>query len=195
MIDDLERKVYEILGVRRFQQMVFRLERIIHRSDGGVNQNYHFQKGLYPMDQFIKYLFFNGAIHIKNICLITVLLSAKWVFWGFGFFDIVLIIFAIKDLYCVMLQRYNYLRIKKSKKVSDKRHEALINKKVEDLLPLFKKAYSNGDVSRELEFIRRVKKAVDDKITIVIDEEDAKIIENLNRVIYQSTNEGGGDDG
>lgn len=109
----VEKIIYECLGIKLFRKCVFLLERFIHRKDKGRNINYHFAKNsLSDVAYFTRYLFYNGAIHVRNIgYAITYLLVRQLFSATFGFVDAVVLALSMKDIYCIMLQRYNYLRI------------------------------------------------------------------------------------
>lgn len=109
----LELKIYEFLGVKQFKKAVFMLEKIIHKRDKGKNINYHIKNSndRESVDSFKKYLYYNGFIHTKNLITgIPIIVFA--ILCGQNLlFLIPLILFLIKDVYCVMLQRYNWLKI------------------------------------------------------------------------------------
>ena len=185
LINKVELHLYSILGVRFFQKMVFNLEKFIHRKDGEKNQNYHFtSNSIEAMDQFVKYLFFNGSIHFRNIVFFIVYCIMKKVFFSFGFYDIFIVILFIKDVYCIMLQRYNYLRIKKANLLMQKRREICICKKVNELLPVFNKEYDVTYAKNDLQLICRIENAVLNKSQVVLTEEDENALKRLIDTIY-----------
>lgn len=117
--------IYNILGICYFQKLVFLLEKFIHRKDGKTNQNYHFNlDNINPMEDFIRFLFFNGSIHFRNVCIFII--------------------------YCIMLQRYNYLRIKKVTLILEKQRKNRIEKKVNKLFPIFKENYDVSTIKEDL---------------------------------------------
>ncbi|MCR5161946.1 MAG: hypothetical protein K6C06_09270 [Lachnospiraceae bacterium] len=112
---DGEIRLYEALGIRIFQKMVFRLERFRHRGDGDRNVNYHMlPAGTDSPERFIRYLFLNAGIHISGLAATLVFMGIFAVMpgvlptvWAAG------VVGVIGNIYCIMLQRYNYLRIMK----------------------------------------------------------------------------------
>lgn len=63
-----EIRLYEALGIRIFQKLVFRLERFRHRADGDRNVNYHLLPyGETSPERFIRYLYLNAGIHISGL--------------------------------------------------------------------------------------------------------------------------------
>ena len=112
---DGEIRLYEALGIRIFQKMVFRLERFRHLGDGDRNVNYHMlPAGTDSPERFIRYLFLNAGIHISGLAATLVFMGIFAVMpgvlptvWAAG------VVGVIGNIYCIMLQRYNYLRIMK----------------------------------------------------------------------------------
>lgn len=125
----LELKIYEFLGVKQFKKAVFMLEKIIHKRDKGKNINYHIKNSndRESVDSFKKYLYYNGFIHTKNLITgIPIIVFA--ILCGQNLlFLISLILFLIKDVYCVMLQRYNWLKISEFEKKLEIRDEKKID--------------------------------------------------------------------
>jgi len=171
--ENLELKIYEFLGVKQFRKLVFLLEKIIHHKDKGKNINYHV-KGLTvdELENFKKYLYYNGFIHVKNSIFVSLTIIAVLLF-----FDKLLLIYLIpsliKNIYCVMLQRYNYIRI--SQRVQKKEQIILknnINKREE-----FKESecYKNLELSNKENIVEELNKLK----KFLSGEEDA-IFDNLS---------------
>lgn len=124
----IESKIYEFLGIKSFKKAVFKLEKIIHKKDGKKNINYHIKNSInkQSVDDFKKYLYYNGTIHIKNLLfdipavILTIVLKFS------PLIIIILFLWLIKDLYCVMLQRYNWIKIKYLEKKLEVREERKI---------------------------------------------------------------------
>ena len=116
---NLELKIYEILGVKIFRKLVMKLlyfcaypyfillkipkekrKKILYNTPS----NYFMKKGnaLQDLKDFKKQLYFNAGIHIIVLIIILTILYTNI------FVDIP---FIILNLYCIMLQRYNYIRI------------------------------------------------------------------------------------
>ena len=111
---NVELKIYEILGVKIFRFLVFKLEKIIHHKDKMQNINYHVKRiNVDEFESFKKYLYYNGFIHVRNLIFLFVILLLSLNFTN-PIFLVILILEFIKNTYCVMLQRYNYIRINQS---------------------------------------------------------------------------------
>lgn len=182
MTEKREMRIYEFLGVKQFQQLVFLLERIIHRRDKGKNINYHIPSNdISALDAFIKYLFYNGAIHTRNLAIFIGYLLLKVLFsFQIRFYDYILIALAVKDLYCVMLQRYNLLRIQRCKSLMAMRQarkkEAVLCKQKK----LFHDNYDYSYAATDLDIVKRIKACVANQETIILSDTD---IATLNRLL------------
>lgn len=181
----VEMRIYELLGVKVFQKMAFALEKLIHIKDKGRNTNYHF-RGLdvEAIDAFVKYLFYNGSIHARNLVYFAVyvlifLIFRRRVRW----FDVLVLVLAIKDAYCVMLQRYNFLRITELKKLAEQRRERRINRKVNQLKERFDKTYDAQYVEEDLAFVQRIKQQIANGENVVIEDNERAILDRLAYVM------------
>ena len=158
----LELKIYEFLGVKQFKKAVFMLEKIIHKRDKGKNINYHIKNSndRESVDSFKKYLYYNGFIHTKNLITgIPIIVFA--ILCGQNLlFLIPLILFLIKDVYCVMLQRYNWLKISEFEKKLEIRDEKKIDlsqkniEKKEIKIKMIEKDVSSDIMIEKLQLLR-----------------------------------------
>ena len=177
-----EVKIYELLGIKQFRMLVFKLERLIHRNDKGKNINYHIQNNsLRGVDAFTKYLFYNGAIHVRNIVFILVyylfrLILNRPLHW----YDSLVLVFLIKDIYCVMLQRYNYLRLNQHKQRIKERHLSVLIQRAKqvDL-----RSCDVDEINRMASFLERIRTAIDKQESIIITDEDIPTINQLTEIL------------
>lgn len=130
-----EMKIYEFLGVKQFKKLTFKLEKFIHRKDKNKNINYHIvdSDNLESVNSFKKYLFYNGSIHARNLMFGVPSTFLLTIIGGNAVLLGMIYLILIKDLYCVMLQRYNWIRIKNYELKLKERNEKLINKKGDNL--------------------------------------------------------------
>lgn len=111
---NIEMKIYEKLGVRKWKKFVLWLMLFITRDPEFKGINYNIQSfSLKSVKDFRKWLWFNALIHVNGMinCL-------YWIIYYINLdrsfsFIMFYVIFFILNFYCVMLQRYNYIRIKK----------------------------------------------------------------------------------
>ncbi|MBR5095472.1 MAG: hypothetical protein IK095_10270 [Oscillospiraceae bacterium] len=131
MENGIELKLYEALGVRVFRRLVFALERLNHRRDKGRNVNYHVPRlGISGLDGVIKYFFYNGAIHARNILYLFIYFALRLLIYRrLIWFDAIAGLLLVKDIYCVMLQRYNYIRVMQRRERLEQRRANIVEKK------------------------------------------------------------------
>lgn len=119
----LEMKIYESLGIKRFKKLVLEIGyRSIRLFDRSLTRekyyksssNYRMKKGngLDDLRKFKKMLFLNGGIHslalIHNVVMMVEAISLGS-FWGLALVGC----YSVINGYCILLQRYNYLRIER----------------------------------------------------------------------------------
>lgn len=147
-VKNIEMKIYELLGVKVFRKMVFTFRDILlfpltikmskeEKRDFFYNiaSNYNLGKikSLEDIKKFKKYLFINTGIHIwaLSVCLPNFLK----VIGGTAslFTTITNLTFIGINLYCIMLQRYNGIRINQLIEKMTPRYERQKNKIKEEL--------------------------------------------------------------
>lgn len=176
----VEMRIYEMLGVKLFQKMTFILEKIIHRKDGGQNQNYHFNKNSSDKaDLFIKFLFYNGIIHVRNLIFLGIYFTIKILFFSIKFYDALFVISGIKDIYCVMLQRYNFLRIKKYIEYKKIVKERRILKRAERIKVSVEDRYDCSYAKYDLDIVRTLLKAIQNKEAISLSTVEIDVLQRI----------------
>lgn len=112
----MEMKIYEKLGVRQWKKIVLWLmSKIIRNPKDRHGTNYYLAgTNVKAVKEFKKWLWCNGIIHAIGIiqCIYQIICYAlkRNLISSFTF---VVIVYLFINLYCVMLQRYNWLRIKR----------------------------------------------------------------------------------
>lgn len=136
--NNLELKIYEKLGVRKFRNILIKFFYLIiyppfilvkmpknERKNFFYNVpgNYFMKKGngLQDLKDFKKYIYFNSSIHIIGF------INSIFSIIGGNF--ITGIFWLLLNSYCVMLQRYNYIRINNT----IKKFEEIENKKIDKI--------------------------------------------------------------
>ena len=180
-----EMMIYKLLGVELFRIMVFKLEKLIHRKDGGKNDNYHIAAyDPNELSAFIKYLFYNGTIHFRKVVFyISYFLVHYMIVGRFCWYNYFLCVFLTKDLYCILLQRYNYLRIKeRDAKLQEKRQQK-IQKRSENIAANISNGYDCKYAKQDLLFVRNLSTCIQDRKSILLDEKDAATFERLLKIM------------
>ena len=179
-----EMRIYECLGVKLFRMLVFKLEKFIHRKDKGRNINYHVSSlDGQAVEGFVKYLFYNGAIHVRNIVFFVGLFAVRYaIFQCISAIDILLWLLFIKDVYCVMLQRYNYLRIKnRMDRLAEKERLRIERKAVN-----YSKANpykKREDLQKDLLFVQNMQKRFRERECVFIGEEEIYALKRLGQLL------------
>lgn len=131
--NNIEMKIYEALGVNLFKKFIFKLldiallpitskmnkrDRYDYLYNTHSNYNIGQRKDLQSLRNFKKYIWFNAGVHIFSLYFCSV--SVKNIFSLaannlavvlLSTFNIALIVL---NIYCIMLQRYNAIRINKT---------------------------------------------------------------------------------
>lgn len=179
----IEENIYRLFGIKQFQKLVFWLEKTIHRKDKGVNKNYHLDAfDPYSVSEFSKYLYYNGSVHVRNIVILIFVYFVRFIiFPHFGFFDLLFIILAIKDFYCIMLQRYNFIRIRRKTNTIVARKNREYEKKYNQLAECGY-CFNDEHIDEDLQFIMLLKSSVKNGVVISINENSLGSLRRLNEI-------------
>lgn len=127
---------YRFAGVPVFKKLILLIEHLKHRRGGGYNKNYHPDNTrLSTLRIFSGYLLYNSLIHIAGIFLcglyflLSIVINIHCI--PACIFVWVMVVF---NLYCIMLQRYTYLRLKKLEASMEKRNKRRTEIRVSCLL-------------------------------------------------------------
>ncbi len=172
---DIEKKFYEIIGIKKFKKMAFKLRNFLYnpfvyilekwvKDDSfkvddisTVNYNLQMGNGIQSLKDFKNMLLYNGFVHAIGViaCMPALILILKD-------FHIVLFLILLPpllvNLYCVMLQRYNHIRIneviekheeyeKLKEKREERKRERALAKEYGELLQYFNKFSQSSEVS------------------------------------------------
>lgn len=172
-----EKRFYELIGIRTFRKMAFGLVKLFslpillclpkdkRKEYLSAPNNYNMKKGhgIQDLKDFKKMLLFNSSIHIWG--LYKCMPGLKLALMGFATAgDCFLVtIAALINLYCIMLQRYNLIRIheaeekyEKYQELKEKRLKRMIEKmekdenelvleRINELISLFDKEETPND--------------------------------------------------
>ncbi len=150
---NIELKIYELLGIKTFRKMLFKLvyklvyiliipiTREMTKEERynliyNVPANYKMKKGhgIQDLRDFKKKLLFNAGMHIFSLimcipCFLKIIGSTASIST-----TIITLFFVTTNIYCIMLQRYNHIRINQVIKKGEPREEAKKNKLKEELI-------------------------------------------------------------
>ena len=110
----LELRIYYLLGIQRFRKAILRLEKIKHHGDNNKNENYHPSNfDFISLERYTGFLVYNAALHcVSLIFTVIYLLISITINFHNVVVDIMIVILMILNIYCIILQRANYLKLK-----------------------------------------------------------------------------------
>lgn len=156
----IELKIYELLGVKQFKKFVIGLIDTIctpfvfdvpkdKRKDKIHSSVFNYYMGnikdFTKIKKFKKWLIFNAALHIRALWNLTPNFAEIIVGDATTSTIVITSVATVINLYCVMLQRYNWVRIKKAtqtiKPYYEKEKNSLIDELQKECLSLGEKSY------------------------------------------------------
>ncbi len=185
----IELKLYRALGIRRFRDGAFLLERWVHRRDGRKNSNYHVRAySLYSLEEHYAYLSFNAAIHVTAIVLLLLITLGASLIEDFrkGWYWFYLFLFVL-NVYCIMLQRYNALRLRELQARLEARYRRRIRERAALLRQKTPDGYSERRMEQDAAWLGELRDALCGKRDVRIRRED---MERLTRLRQWSQNAG-----
>ncbi len=178
----VERRLYEFLGIRLFRKLALKLESFRHRKDNSRNINYHLHgSGISSVKSFTGYLFYNAVCHTISLSFvaayfaITGIVGARYIV-----LDVSMCILLLINLYCIMLQRYTYIKIREFA-------ERLVNsreKRIADRIECLSQRIEHRDykeLQKELLLIERIQESINNATDCVIKESDVAILSNISK--------------
>ena len=178
--DSSELKLYEILGVKQFKKLIFKIENFRHHNDKRRNRNYHLKDGtLSSLKSFTGYLLYNTMCHVISLFYIAVYFAVTR-FNEIRYFalDISMYILIVINLYCIMLQRYSYIKMR----VQIERKTKLRKKQLKIQAQCLKSVIENKnylDLQEEYKLIQYIKTHIQNGIDCFLTDMDAVV---LNRI-------------
>lgn len=175
-----ELRVYRILGVASFRKAILWFEKVRHFRSKRKNENYHPSNlDVFSLEQYNGFLLYNAFLHAASLFFtaVYVLLSVIFEFHStFTAFSIV--IPTLLNIYCILLQRANYLRTKKTALKYYMHFSKRTDRIKEDAL---RKVYAREPekLQTDYEVLSRIKKAMDGQADCVLTHADT---ESLKRI-------------
>lgn len=186
-INEYELAFYRSLGIRKFRDLTFRLERWKHRKDALRNSNYHLQQLSYRGAQrHYMYLSYNALIHLTGLVMAIMLIllrrttGYRWTVADWGLSAAIL-----TNIYCILLQRYNALRIRKYRCILCSRIKKREEKNAAVLREKLSEDAEEAVVRRDIEWISGAAQAIEESGTqgssvfVIENAEDAEKLRRL----------------
>ncbi len=144
----VEMRIYELLGVKQFRKLAFffrdkiwilftlkmtKEERKNFLYKTASNYNLGKIESLEDVEKFKKSLYFNAGVHLIALlkCIPSFLQAISGTFYIGS--TIIISLAILINLYCIMLQRYNFIRINQVIKKMRPRYERQLNEIKEEL--------------------------------------------------------------
>ena len=154
-----ELKVYKIIVIHRFKQFILLMERIRHRKDHLFNKNYHIHGfSASELSEFEGYLLYNVILHCVSIGLTLLYIGITFCFDVHSIvLDVVMIFLLFFNMYCIVLQRSHYLRMKETSCMYASCRQKRIDRKTESILLNFPMWYNREDMLTDSQLLFRIK--------------------------------------
>lgn len=177
-----ERKLYEFLGIKCFRRFILSLESFKLRFFNKKSRNYHPEgKSINLMRKFVGYLCYNAILHVCSIVLVVVYFIITWITGArYILLDVITVTMMVINIYCIMLQRYIYLRIRDN---TEKRLQSRSNHIVERANRL-KEKLKNRDKSELLEersLIERIHNCMESGQDCFITAQDGTVLSRIEK--------------
>lgn len=175
-----EIKLYEILGVKSFRNLVFEVESVKHSKDKRKNVNYHLREyTINAVENFIGCILYNTIVHLFGLFMVIAYILITHVFnIRIMCFDVLIIIFTVFNMYSIMLQRYNYIRLRK---IMNKLRQ-VINNNIDRQSLLLERCIQSRDfyeLQDEFELIMRIHESLEQHKDFVLSESDAIVLRRI----------------
>lgn len=173
-----EKRLYELLGVKRFRHAVLELERIRHRN----NVNYHLDGAdVNSIQKFTGYLLYNTACHLLSLIFVAIYFVFTRILQRIIIpLDIFMCILSVINLYCIMLQRYTHIKIqeiiKRKKQVDEER---LIRQSECFYSRIFQTDYDT--LLWEYQLISSVCESIHSGQNYIFDKNDAAVLQDISQ--------------
>lgn len=179
---ETERKIYELLGVKRFRRLVLLLERTKHRKDRLTNKNYHLSSNnIYAVKRYTGYMLFNSVCHIISLIMV---IFYFYIVNGFGIgikiLDWFMCILSVLNIYCIMLQRYTYIKVMPLINAHAKKRENMIQKAMTQLSGNLMD-YDKNELQNEYNLITRIHDSIENGTVCILEEQDSMLLRSISK--------------
>lgn len=109
-----EVKIYRLLGVDYFRKVIFWFEKTKNQKKNKKNENYHpAAMDVISLEKHSGFLLYNAFLHSVSMLFVIVYCILALAFGLHNLIiDIIMVVISLLNIYCIILQRTNYLKIK-----------------------------------------------------------------------------------
>lgn len=176
----IEIKIYSLLGIAKFRKAVLWFERLKHRKDCGQNENYHPQDtSRTTLRRFSGYLIYNSIFHIVSLLLIAIyFIVTRSLIIENTVVDIIMVVVVVFDAYCLMLQRYIYLKFQHH---IAKKQQLLFSTRERQITDVIARIENKSaeDIDKEKNFLEELKTKVLSGKTVVLSDDVEETLVNI----------------
>lgn len=182
MHHETERKIYELLGVKSFRRLVLLFERIKHRNDRLINKNYHLSRNdINAVKRFTGYMLFNTVCHIISLIMVIFYFLFEIGFGiGFKILDWFMCILSVLNIYCIMLQRYTYIKVMPLINAHAKKRENMIRKAMTQLSGNLMD-YDKNELQNEYNLITKIHDSIEKGTVCILEEQDSMLLRSISK--------------
>lgn len=183
----------EKIGIRSFRDLLFKLEREIHT--GKKLKNYHIS-GSENFESYCSYILYHCVLHIISIILSAAAIVLRNVFVAdtLVFLDLLMAAAILMNIFCLLLQRYNYLRIKLLAEHDEARRRYRIDTYAQTHRELAGE-FSAQQLKEALLLCRKISSAYEEGKELILTEHDAaalSVLERLSSGLFATHTKGAG---
>lgn len=175
-----ELRIYYLFGVNWFRKLILAFEKIRHFKDKQKNENYHPSNfDMFSIERYNGFLVYNAFLHGVSLLftLIYAVLSTVIAFRNVPI-DLSIVLLTLLNVYCIMLQRTNYLKLKEYRNKYFKRFLKLSDLcKKETIQKVY--ALESNKLQKDYELLCRLREAFEGRADCVLSHND---IESLQRI-------------
>ena len=179
-MSEIEKRLYEIIGINTFRRLILKFEKIKHYRDKGNNLNYHLREiSISSVNCFKGYLLYHVVCHVISVTFVILYFALTFIL---GIHNLVLdsivgVVFLI-NLYCIILQRYLHIIIQAYITKKDNKRKMQANKRVDTLCQLLNKK-SDNELDREFSLIQKIRGAICAGEVCFLKDTDTPILLNI----------------
>lgn len=175
-----EIKIYRLLGVNYFRKAILWFEKTKNLKKNRKNENYHpSAMDIISLEKYNGFLLYNAFLHSVSMFFVIIYYILELAFGLHNsVVNVIMIIISLLNIYCIILQRTNYLKVKE---YFNKYYSRLFNKVSSFDTGVIKQIYANEPslLLSDYKIICKLKNAFEGKEDCYIGVTD---VDNLKRI-------------
>ena len=191
-LEQVELKLLGLIGIRRFRDILLWIEKLQHRKKGDINKNYHLDSlSGKSVGEYKRFLRYNASFHVNAIivllagiiyiritdCFSGVSAPIKIVIGSF-----VLLVFLF-NLYCLLLQRYNALRVRRCLQTYMAKKAKRIDHAMEVFESIIPFIYTRETARDDATRIDSILAELSSRKTLFLSKEDYPMLDRIDKAV------------